>query len=308
MNFVGLDIGGTNTKGVVIGESGNVLAEYSQPTVKGSAGVVQGALQVVRHLANQSGLSLTELAGLGIGMPGVIDIAGGTVSHAVNVGIFEQPLALAKILAQELGIPVILENDLNIAAIGAAFLANDDDDALTDLAFLSLGTGVAAGYVLNGVLWRGAGAAGEVGHIPIDPAGPECKCGQRGCLELYCSGSALEAMWPAAGELPGPQVLLRAAAAGDAEAVKRLENYFQSIALAIRIVALTLDPARIVIGGGVVRLGPPLLAGVRHALEELAANSPFLQSLALPARLSMADPDVPVAAIGAAVLARTSVS
>ncbi len=103
----------------------------------------------------------------------------GVVSHAVNLGLGDW-FPLAERLAARTGATVVVENDLNVATWGAHVLSGADD-----LAYVSLGTGLAAGFVLDGVLRRGAnGAAGEIGHVPVDPAGALCSCGQRGCLEL----------------------------------------------------------------------------------------------------------------------------
>jgi len=120
-----------------------------------------------------------------------------------------------------------------------------------DLAYLALGTGLAAGFVLSGALRRGAhGAAGEIGHVPVDPAGALCSCGQRGCLELSASGSALSAAWPSEGELPPAVALFAAAAAGNPAAVVARDRYAARVADAIRMLGLAVDPAAIIIGGG----------------------------------------------------------
>ena len=117
---------------------------------------------------------------IGIGIPGIVDRDRGTVSHAVNLGLGGDWFPLAGRLADRTGATVVVENDLNAATWGAHVLSGADD-----LAYLALGTGLAAGFVLSGTLRRGAhGAAGEIGHVPVDPDGPLCSCGQRGCLEL----------------------------------------------------------------------------------------------------------------------------
>ena len=135
---------------------------------------------------------------IGIGIPGIVDRDRGTVAHAVNLGLGGEWFPLAGRLADRTGATVVVENDLNAATWGAHVLSGADD-----LAYLALGTGLAAGFVLSGKLRRGVhGAAGEIGHVPVDPAGPLCSCGQRGCLELRASGSALSAAWPAQGNVP----------------------------------------------------------------------------------------------------------
>ena len=302
--LVGLDIGGTNLKGVLLAPDGGVLVQHSLPTLRGPEGVVSSATQMVDWLLAQEGVSVDKLGGIGVGIPGLVDSATGVINHAVNLGISDEPLHLAEELTEVYGRPVVVDNDLNVAALGAAFISPSPDGSVTDLAFLSLGTGVAGGFVLDGKLRQGYPIAGEIGHIPIDEAGPLCNCGQRGCLELYSSGSALEKLWPAEGELPGPAALLRAAQAGNSRAVELLDGFYLAVAIGVRNLILSLGPKQVIIGGGVTRLGEPLLVGVRSALDTMAADSPFLQSLGMSDRVSIIAPGEPVAAIGAAVLVR----
>ncbi|MDR2703206.1 MAG: ROK family protein, partial [Cellulomonadaceae bacterium] len=159
------------------------------------------------------------------------------------------------------------------------------------------------GYILEGKLRRGYGVVGEVGHIPINANGPKCQCGQRGCLELYASGSALASKWPANGAIPGPQALLQAANRGDKRANDILCEFYQAVAISVRNIILGIGPQAVIIGGGVTRLGEPMLLGVRSALDDLCVDSAFLKSLNMPGRVTLIEPGAPVAAIGAAVLA-----
>jgi len=193
-----------------------------------------------------------------------------------------------------------VENDLNVAALGAA----DAIGTSADLAFLALGTGLAAGLLLDGRLRRGAfGAAGEIGHIPYVADGPLCACGQRGCLELYASGASLDARWSGSGSVPAPVALFAAATSGDLGAVALRDDFAMAVAAAIRILVLTTDVRWVVLGGGVSELGPPLLDAVVRALGAQAAESAFLAALRMGERVQLAPPGIPVAAIGAALLA-----
>ncbi len=303
---VGLDIGGTKTLAVLLGPDGSVLAQTRIPTRTGPRGIVDGAASAVRGVARQAGVGLEQVAGVGAGVPGLVDPDAGTVRHAVNLGLDGDPLELAAELAAVLGgVPVGVENDLNVAALGAAHLARQEAGGVVDLAFLALGTGLAAGLVLDGRLRRGARhAAGEIGHVPVDPAGAPCACGQRGCLELYASGSAVHALWPTPDGVPAPVALFEAAAAGDPAAVVARSRYASAVAAAVRILVLTVDVREVVLGGGVAHLGEPLLDAVRDALAAESATSPFLTSLHLAERVRLAPGRVPVGAVGAAVLGR----
>lgn len=304
---VGLDVGGTKTLGVLLGPDDAVLDTVRLPTTLGVEGVVATAAKAVRALIEDRVTLPGALVGVGIGIPGVVDPAAGTVSHAVHLGFPEGLTPLAKLLAVALdGVPVQVENDLNAAALGAAHAVGDPGDPgnPADLAFLALGTGLAAGFVLDGRLRRGAfGAAGEIGHIPFVADGPVCACGQRGCLELYASGASLDARWPTAGgDIPPPAALFAAAAAGDPAAVALRDDFVRAVATAIRILVLTTDIAYVVLGGGVSELGAPLRDAVVAVLDEQAAGSAFLSSMRIGERVRLTPPGVPVAAIGAALL------
>lgn len=288
---IGLDIGGTKTEAVVVAQ-GRVVARSRVATAPGRRGVLKSVAQALNELDADYRAS----AAVGLGVPGVIDRRSGTVRHAVNLGIADEPFPLATEVAEIVGSPVMLENDLNAAAWGAHVVSGTND-----LAYLSLGTGIAAGLVLDGVLRRGAyGLAGEVGHIPHDTARGECGCGQRGCLELSTSGLALQTMWPHA-DPPLPAVLA-AADRGDATAVAVRRTFLDGLADAIRILALTVDPAVIMLGGGVARIGAPLLSALATAMREQAAESEFVASLNLASRLELAPTEVPLGALGAAMI------
>jgi len=293
---VGLDIGATKIHGVVVDDAGVIQAEARAATQSGAEGVLASAVGVVDELRDAVDLHITGTVGVGI--PGLVDTERGTVSFAVNLDI-AGPVLLAQLLSERLGLPVAIENDLNAATLGAWHASGVDD-----LAYLSFGTGLAAGLVLDGKLRRGIhAAAGEIGHIPVDPAGELCHCGQRGCLETIASGSALTRMWPSSDAHP-VESLFAAAEAGDEKAVAVRDRFVGGAADAVRLVALAVDPATIILGGGVAHIGEPFLAGVAEALRASAAASDFLASLRLPERLRLVPTDLPVAALGAAMVGR----
>ena len=293
---VGLDIGATKVLGVVMDADGTVVVQSRQDTRPGPDGILGSATTVLDLLAATLDGALPRH--IGIGIPGIVDRGRGAVRHAVNLGLGGDWFPLADRLADRTGAVVVVENDLNAATWGAHVLSGADD-----LAYLSLGTGLAAGFVLSGTLRRGAhGVAGEIGHVPVDPVGAQCSCGQRGCLELSASGSALSAAWPPQGEAPPAEALFAAAAAGNPAAVAALDRFAAGVADAIRMIGLTVDPAVIIIGGGVANAGEPLLAAVAAALRGQAATSPFLTALDLAGRVSLLPGRAPAGAIGAALI------
>lgn len=293
---VGLDIGATKILGAVIDADGTVVAQSRQDTRPGPDGILSTATTVLDLLA--AALDGALPSDIGIGIPGIVDRDRGAVSHAVNLGLGGEWFPLAGRLADRTGATVVVENDLNAATWGAHVLSGADD-----LAYLALGTGLAAGFVLSGTLRRGIhGAAGEIGHVPVDPVGPLCSCGQRGCLELRASGSALTASWPTQGDVPPAEALFAAAAAGNTEAVAARDRFAAGVADAVRMLGLAVDPAVIIIGGGVAHAGEPLLTAVTAALRAQAATSPFLAALDLASRTTLLPGRAPVGAIGAALI------
>ena len=293
---VGLDIGATKILGAVVAADGTVLTQFREPTVPGPDGVLATASRVLDRLAAEFDGVLPSH--VGIGFPGLVDRDRGAVSHAVNLGLGDDWLPLAERLSERTGAAVMVENDVRAATWGAHVVSGADD-----LGYLSIGTGLAAGFVLGGVLRRGAyGASGEIGHVPVDPQGRVCSCGQRGCLELFAAASALTAAWPADGDVSPAAAVFAAAAAGDAAGIVIRDAFCARVADAIRMLGLSVDPAAIFLGGGITDLGQPLLAAVTAALREQAVASPFLAAINLAARVRLLPAGVPAAVIGAAMI------
>lgn len=292
---IGLDVGGTKIEGVALDESGEIVARRVIPSVPGEEGVLTSTAAIVAELATGAGRGVAEFAGVGIGIPGQVDRANGIVRNAYNLGV--SSLALGAALAGRVGIPVSLDNDVTAAAIGAAFTMGLDDT----VAYLNLGTGLAAGIIVDGAPVRGAdGFAGEIGHLPIDPRRRACPCGQCGCLETVASGSALRAYWPAGGDHPG-RALGAAVAAGDPDARLALDSLIDGAASAVRVLGFTVNPGAVVIGGGLRLLGSPLYEGIRKTLADQEEASEFIAALRLSERVRVLPEGSPAAAIGAAI-------
>ena len=294
---IGLDIGASKTLGVRTDAQGTVLAQVRVPTRPGPDGVLATAIEVAERLRTGD----APLWPIGIGVPGIVDPDEGVVKHAVNLDLDGSWLPLRDHLESHLQHPVLVENDVNTAALGAA--STLEAGLPVDLAYLSIGTGLAAGLVLDGRLRRGVhGAAGEIGHVPVDH-GDVCRCGQRGCLETVASGSALDAAWPRGGARTA-ESLFAAAAGGDPDAVAVRDRFSAAVAAAVRLLVLTVDVEVVVLGGGVAAVGEPLQLAVADALRKQATDSLFLASLRLADRLRVVRQDRPVAAVGAALLGR----
>ncbi|HXD61968.1 MAG TPA: ROK family protein [Lacisediminihabitans sp.] len=298
--LVGLDIGGTKVHAVAVDANGAIVHELRLPTGLGADAVLGTAITAVCELARLAGVTPEEFRSIGVGIPGSVDAEAGRVAHAVNLAL--EGLDLGPLLAERFGVPVRVENDVNAAALGAWSLLDTAGEAVgaRSMAYLNLGTGLAAGVVIDGALWRGSrGTAGEVGHIPVEADGALCSCGQRGCLETLASGSAVARQWPS--EHPYPVVqLFEAADAGVPLAVEVRDRLVENTAVAVRILILSLDVDRVVIGGGISSLGAPLISRVHAVLDSWAQSSPFIASLELASRVSLVAAGSPVAALGAA--------
>lgn len=298
---LGIDIGGTKTDAVAVDERGGLAERIRLATGFGQAAVVETALSAVRRLGELTGLPVGGFESIGVGIPGMVDSASGHVAHAVNLGV--DRLELGGELSGRLGggVRVRVENDVKAAALGATHLLG-----LTGTtAYLNLGTGMAAGIVADGRVWRGAtGIAGEIGHLPVDPAGAECACGQRGCLETVASGSGVARQWRTDDPFP-VRALFAAAAEGDPEARAIKARLAEGIAAAVRVLVLTVDVDTVVIGGGLRHLGDRLLSDVHEVLDGWSGRSPFLASLALSRRVRLVPEGSPVAALGAALVGGT---
>lgn len=288
---VGVDVGGTKTDVVVL-DGGALRARVTVPSGRGEEAVVAGIGAAVDTALAQAGIDWSGVSGVGIGVPGgVVD---GVVSFALNLGV--EHMDLAAILETLWGVRPAVENDVNAAALGVFHHVR----AERSLAYLNLGTGLAAGIVLDGRLWSGsAGGAGEVGHVSIDPSGPLDGDGIPGCLETYASGSGVARQWAVEGQ--GAPEVFAAAAAGDSRASEILQGVHLGLASAVRLLVLTYDIDVVYIGGG-LSAAPGVLDGAATLLHEWASASGFLASLRLAERMRQVPSDVPFAAIGAAGL------
>src|SRR6201981_1919488 len=190
-NFaIGVDLGGTNLRIAAVDEQGRLMEKVTlgTKTVLGRDHVLNDMCEAIRH-ASDKYKGAGKLLGVGIGVPGIIDMQTGMMRESPNLpGWADYPVRSE--IEKRLGAPVILENDANVAALGEKWLGAGRH--VGDLAMLTLGTGVGGGVVLGGKIWHGmTGMAGEFGHMTVEPEGQICGCGNRGCLEQYASATAV---------------------------------------------------------------------------------------------------------------------
>lgn len=277
----GLDIGGTKMALQLADVNGRIAATATAATPTASPEQFwRGVFTLINDALAAHDLSPAALAGIGVGIPGRVDVARGDVYTAVNLNLTHYPLGEA--LAAEFGVPVVVENDVRAAAVGAYDWLSRET-AVRHLAYLNLGTGVSAGLILNGQLHRGArGMAGEIGHVVVEPDGQRCNCGQRGCLETIISGPALlrqtAALFPESEDATAVS-LYTAAAAGHTAAAALVDRIAHAVTFAIQWLVMACDVTHIVLGGGVTRLGPPFIRPVQDELNRLRAASPLMRTM-----------------------------
>ncbi len=192
-NFsIGLDLGGTNLRAAAVDQSGKMLDQVSGKTEysAGREAIVRDMADAIQTLRNR--LSAQELAGIGVGVPGFIQMKEGVIRNSNNLSSLEN-FPIRDELSRRLGVPVILENDANAAALGEKWMGAGR--GVDDLVLLTLGTGVGGGIIADGRILHGhLGMAGELGHITVVPNGNPCGCGNRGCVEKHASATAITAM------------------------------------------------------------------------------------------------------------------
>jgi predicted NBD/HSP70 family sugar kinase len=297
---LGLDIGGTTVHGIAVEADPphRIVAQATHPTRKGADGVVDGALEMIGALRQQLPPE-SQIIGIGLGVPGIVHR--GTVTHAVNLGLDDVPLDLAGTVSSLAdGVPVTVENDVKTATLGGLEWLRQQGCEADDLALLNVGTGLAAGLLLDGRLRHGSrGMAGEIGHLVHNPQGPICPCGRRGCLELYASGSGLRRQWDGTAA-----ELFTAADAGDATAAGIRDELTSGIAQAISLLAYGVDVSYVLVTGGVVSATPALREAILELLRKDDETS-LGRLAAIADRVRWLPAEQPAGALGAALLGTT---
>lgn len=294
---IGVDVGGSKSHAVAVTARGQVVAEVRRPSGFGADQVMANLIATIADLTAQVEQANSRVSAIGVGMPGLVDQRSQRVSNAVNLGIDE--LDLQAVLVAQFKTAVQVDNDVNVAALGTYLL---HAPSAASLAYLNVGTGIAAGIILNGSIWRGlTGSAGEIGHTPVYEDGLLCVCGQRGCLETVASGAGLARTWPT--DHPTPVIhLLTALTNGNATAEIVWESFIDGVARAMQLLCSTYDPEKIVIGGGLRKVGQPFYEALLNKLAKNAADSAFLKTLDAGSRLVTGGAYDLAAPLGAALM------
>ncbi|HEY3476660.1 MAG TPA: ROK family protein [Anaerolineales bacterium] len=293
--YIGCDLGGTNLRAAIVDvEDGSVVQLMSMPTLArdGHDALMKRMAGLFLQLIEWAGMKKEEIGGVGIGVPGVLDMEKGETLFLPNLPGTWPHVPLADTIKSLTGLPTVLLNDVRSITNGEwRFGAGRGVDTI---AVFAIGTGIGGGLVINGELNLGiGGTGGELGHMTIDYSGPTCGCGNKGCLEAFASGPAIAAMGMKAvtqglttniGEMCEydlnritPELIARAAEAGDQIAMEIYERAGFYIGVAAVNVCVAVGPRRIIIGGGVSQVGDLLLNPIRRTLRERVTVMPIDQ-------------------------------
>ncbi len=275
---IGIDLGGTNIVAGVMDDHYQLLAKAKCKTnaSRPAREIVADMARMAREAAEKAGVSMSEVAHVGVGSPGTCNAANGIVEYANNLGFDHVPIKAW--LEEDLHIPVSIENDANAAALGEA-LAGAARGARSCVC-ITLGTGVGGGIILDGKVYSGFNYAGaELGHMVIMVDGEDCTCGRQGCWEAYASATALvrqtrrameahpdSTMWKIAGSLDNVdgRTAFDGMRAGDEAASQVVENYVHYVACGLINVINIFQPEVLCIGGGICKEGETLLKPIRE--------------------------------------------
>ncbi|MBE5865355.1 MAG: ROK family glucokinase [Lachnospiraceae bacterium] len=277
----GVDIGGTTVKIGLFDKDGCVLDKWEIPTVKDNEGaaILPDVAESLRAKMEEKGIQLSDIKGIGVGVPGAVDDEGTAVNGAVNLGwgVFNIP----KVLNGYLDVPVKAANDANVAAFGEMWQGGGK--GYDNMVAVTLGTGVGGGIIIGGKILSGAtGAGGEIGHMHVEDAETEsCGCKNKGCLEQYASATGIVRLAKRRLAKDDKASVLRegtisaksvfdAVKAGDEVAVEIAEQFGEYLGKGLANVAAVVNPEIFVIGGGVSKAGDILISYVEPVFQKYA--------------------------------------
>ncbi|MGO2099559.1 ROK family glucokinase [Vagococcus salmoninarum] len=282
--LIGIDLGGTTAKFAILTEAGEVQQKWSIETNSAEEGtlIVPDIIASIKHRLEMYNMTKDDFIGIGMGTPGTVDREAGTVIGAYNLN-WKTKQEVKKEIEKALGIPFALDNDANVAALGERWQGAGENSP--DVTFITLGTGVGGGIIAEGQLLHGvAGAAGEIGHITVEPTGFDCTCGKKGCLETvasatgvvrlartmaesYAGESTLKYMIDDGQDVTS-KVVFDEAVAGDDFALMVVDKVSFYLGLACGNIGNMLNPTDIVIGGGVSAAGEFLRSRIQTYFNE----------------------------------------
>lgn len=271
--FVGIDVGGTCIKAGVVDEEGKIISRSSVDSRPDSGEEMVRLMYVaMTHALDRGFISKEKITAVGIGSSGLCDNERGTIVYSPNIAYDNTPVR--EYFLERMDVRVDLDNDANCAAVGEYFASGENCGSFV---FVTLGTGVGGGIIIDGKLLRGVnGGGGELGHTVFVPGGRLCGCGRKGCWESYASVTGLindakeKGGWFAAQSDITGRTPFEGAAAGIPEAIEVRDNWINNVALGVCSLVNIFQPDRLVIGGGISKEGETLMAPIRKFVEENA--------------------------------------
>lgn len=293
--ILGVDLGGTTLAGGVVDTAGTVWSAHAVPMDRlgRGEGILKNLLDLLARLTQDARARGGLILGVGVGVPGVVEVQTGTIGEDIqNVPEF-RGLALGGILQDQTGLPVVVDNDVNALTLGEWTFG--EGRGFRHLAMIAVGTSVGGGLILNGDLVRGVGGyAGEIGHVTVDQDGRDCFCGSRGCIKVYASGPDIAArardalpadhasiLLELAGKDPDridAPLVFAAAARGDPVAVSVVAKAAQALGAGVGTLINLCNPEIVILGGGVMEVGEILLEPVRRWAEFYAFRAAYART------------------------------
>ncbi|KAB2589864.1 MULTISPECIES: ROK family transcriptional regulator [Streptomyces] len=283
---IGVDFGHTHLRVAVGNLAHQVLAEESEPldVDASSAEGFDRAEVLVKRLIEATGIGPDKVIGVGLGVPGPIDVESGTLgSTSILPGW--TGINPSEELSGRLGVPVYVDNDANLGALGE--LVWGSGRGVKDLAYIKVASGVGAGLVIDGTIYRGpGGTAGEIGHITLDESGPVCRCGNRGCLETFTAARyVLPLLQPSHGPGLTMERVVQLAREGDPGCRRVIGDVGRHIGSGVANLCNLLNPSRVVLGGSLAEAGELVLGPIRDSVSRYAIPSAARQLSVLPGAL-----------------------
>lgn len=286
MYYLGIDFGGTNIAAGIVDEKGNIIKKDSTPTLKerDSEEIINDMINISLKVLKDANLTTSDIEGVGVGCPGIVDNKCGVIKHLSNIGMTNFPLR--ERLSQVFKTRINIENDANAAALGEYKRYGENSNSFI---FVTLGTGIGGGIIIDGKIYSGFNGAGaEIGHMKIEINGVPCPCGCDGCWEQYASVTALirntkEAMdknpqsmmhkWVKENGKVSGRTAFECAKAGDETAKEVVDNYIKYLATGLISIINVFQPERIVIGGGISKEGDYLLNPIKQIVYDCKYNN-----------------------------------
>lgn len=285
--YIGIDLGGTKILTAVAAENGKIIekVKLETETELGQDKIKENIFKSIYKVLEKADIKIEEIKAIGIGSPGPLNVEQGIIYESANLPL--ENMKIVDLVENETGINTYLQNDANTAALGEkVFGAGKEAD---DLLYITISTGVGGGIIINGNIYYGhTGNAGEIGHMTVDPAGPQCGCGNYGCLESFSSGTAIKNMAQRAienGESTlikklakenklSAKLVAKAADKGDQKALDIFAKAGYYLGIGIANLVNIFNPEMIILGGGVMKAQEYFLDRAKKEFKKRALKAP----------------------------------